>query len=211
MGEYIKHPALNEEVKIGVYRGSKNIEAYYPTWVLEKFLTSGYEPKETIQSFLEDAEKVQWLDYKQFGSSVKIQVIWPIMNERFGELIDDLVAEGRLILIYEEPNNPDTIAYYTNSYAMTDVLNASMSVGMSAKVFMEIETPTEELDVQLTDESTSSEKPGYDVDVWDTYDERGDKGDRNEILTVVGFNTKEEAEAYIAELAKRYIIHRLDK
>jgi hypothetical protein len=211
MGEYIKHPALNERVKIGVYKGFQNIEAYYPIWVLEKFLSSGYEPKETIQSFLDDAEKVQWHDYKQFEFSSRLRVIFPIKNERFGDLIEKLVAEGSLILIYGEPNNPETLMYYTSSFAMTEVLKASMSAEMSAKVFMELETCTEELDVQITDETTASEQRGYDVDVWDTYDAYGNKGDRNENLTVVGFTSKEDAEVYIAQLAKGYAIHRLDK
>jgi hypothetical protein len=68
-----------------------------------------------------------------------------------------------------------------------------------------------QIDVVISDETNSSDKPGYDVDVYDTEDEDGQKGDRREDLTRCGFSSIAEAEAYIGELAKSYKVNRLDQ
>lgn len=241
MGEYIKHPALKEEVKIGVYRGRDQIEAFYPKWVLEKFLSSGYEPKETIQSFLDDAEKVQWCDYKQFSTSPLLQVVfYDADGEKKQELIEDLVAEGYVILVQAHLDDPGTIMLFTTEYGKPFVEEAATSFGFTPTFYqrdrsmpdVDVDFQDEsreealnyvrqkygkeayprngELDVFISDETQSEERPGYDVDVYDTFDEDGGKGDRREDLTKTGFPTIEDAEAYIKELEKTYKVNRLN-
>lgn len=65
------------------------------------------------------------------------------------------------------------------------------------------------LEIIIIDESTSSENPGFDVDVF-SYSEEESDWERDESLTKNGFPTKEEANMYVQELKNNYDITVLD-
>lgn len=136
MGENIKHPALKKELQIGRNRGTEGIDAYYPTWIFKQFLTSGYEPKETIQTFLDNAENVRWYDFKLWRTSPLLIVeLEGGEYEKKDEFIAYMVEEGYLILLQTQLDDPSTAKLYTTEYGKSLIEDVARNMNITIVLY----------------------------------------------------------------------------
>lgn len=127
MGDYIKHRYIEGEIKIGVHRGNE-IESFYPKWVLEKFLVSGYEDKDTIQDYLDKWDKVLCYDYKKFDTEKLYQVyVNGFGISRISKIVSSWESEGYLIRV-KKGNSFINVA---NSYTIEFLLNQEKMMNVS--------------------------------------------------------------------------------